>query len=99
MSTFHQSPVAAALSANQDLIQRLYVEQDQTINQVLSFLTDMGIKCSRRSLMSKLGEWNFKKHTRSQDTPSMRVEIAYLFWIKCLSDKKILRVCIAISTV
>ncbi|KAH8146899.1 uncharacterized protein LAJ45_08978 [Morchella importuna] len=33
-----------------------------------------------------------KKYTRSQDTPSMRVEIAYLFWIKCLSDKKILRI-------
>lgn len=37
-------------------------------------------------------EWAFTKYSKSEDTASLRVELALLFWKKCLSDQKFLRV-------
>lgn len=75
-------------------IYHLYVEENKTVSDTLNILHAQNIKCSRSSFMKYIKEWQFNKHEFTQDTSSLRVELAFLFWKKCLSDKKILRVSI-----
>lgn len=63
-----------------------------TLQQTLAAIHTLGIKCSRATLVSRLKTWEFTKYLKSEDTPSLRVQLAYLFWIKCFNDKQILRV-------
>lgn len=80
------------LNQHKYFIYNIYIEENQTVAYTLNQVHLLGIKCSRSTFMLKMKEWSFTKYARSEDTASLRVEIAFLFWKKCLSDVKILRV-------
>lgn len=86
------SKVSSVLHQHKYLIYDIYIEQNKPIKETLEALTLAGVKCSRSTLMLHMKQWLFTKYSKSEDTASLRVELGFLFWKKCLSDENILRV-------
>lgn len=86
------APTQIPLEDHKYFIYNLYIEQNKTLQQTLAAIHTLGIKCSRPTLVSRLKTWEFTKYLKSEDTPSLRVHLAYLFWIQCFNDEQILRV-------